>query len=103
MSLRSLVVTGYVVATLGDILTTYIGLQNGLYENNHIATAFMDPHGAAGLAAAKIIIATTGFLVVRYAEAEIPDKGLMEVSLSALVTLWGMAATWNLYLILNFT
>lgn len=102
MSLRSLVVTGYVAAALGDILTTYIGLQNGLYENNVIAAAFMDPHGAAGLAAAKMIIATTGFFIVRYAESEVPDRGVFEMSLSVLVTLWGMAAAWNLYLILNF-
>lgn len=103
MSLRSLVVTGYVVATLGDILTTYIGLQNGLYENNVVAAGFMEPHGTAGLVAAKMIIATGGFLIIRYAEGEIPEKGLLEVSLSSLVTLWGLAASWNLYLILNFT
>lgn len=103
MSFRSLLVTAYVAAALADILTTYIGLQNGLYENNPIAVGLMDPHGFIGLVAAKLLIAGIAYAVIWYAETVIPDEALFETSLTFLASLWSFVSVWNLWLIMNFT
>lgn len=82
---------------MGDLLTTYIGLQLGLIENGPVAQIVLN-RGFEALIFFKLVF--TSVMFMPYAYFRIKDK-LFAIGIPVGLTLIGSFATlWNSYLIL---
>ncbi|WP_246999573.1 DUF5658 family protein [Halosolutus gelatinilyticus] len=83
-----------VVSLLGDVVTTFVGLQLGLAESNPIARGAIDSHGLAGMFALKAVAIGIGLVCRPMLPAE-----YRAIVPAGLALPWTAAVFINIYMI----
>ncbi|USZ73357.1 DUF5658 family protein [Natronosalvus halobius] len=82
------------VSLVGDVVTTFVGLQLGLAESNPVARGVIDNWGLLGMLALK-----AGAVAIALACRTVLERAYRPIIPAALALPWVMAVVLNVYLI----